>query len=112
MVSIKSRKRSREPHRAAARCCSRRKRDSSAGRGIEKIIRVGFVANTCIEGTARFGMELGYRVTLVRDATAAFEPEGLHAAHEVNDLASRTPFSPQRLLALLLVKRDHAAVAG
>jgi nicotinamidase-related amidase len=57
-------------------------------------------------------MELGYRVTLVRDATAAFEPEGLHAAHEVNDLASRTPFSPQRLLALLLVKRDHAAVAG
>ncbi len=53
-------------------------------RGIEKIILVGMVANTCIEGTARFGMELGYHVTLITDATAAFEPEGMHAAHEVN----------------------------
>lgn len=25
-----------------------------------EIILVGFVANTCIESTARFGMELGY----------------------------------------------------
>jgi len=53
-------------------------------RGIEKIILVGMVANTCIEGTARFGMELGYHVTLVKDATAAFEQEGMRAAHEVN----------------------------
>jgi nicotinamidase-related amidase len=53
-------------------------------RGIEKIILVGFVANTCIESTARFGMELGYHVTLVKDATAAFDSEGMHAAHEVN----------------------------
>jgi nicotinamidase-related amidase len=29
-------------------------------------------------------MELGYHVTLVRDATAAFTPAGMHAAHEVN----------------------------
>ena len=53
-------------------------------RGIENVILVGFVANTCIEGTARFGMELGYHVTLVKDATAAFDREGMHAAHEVN----------------------------
>ncbi len=53
-------------------------------RGIEKIILVGFVSNTCIESTARFGMELGYHVTLVKDATAAFEQEGMHAAHKVN----------------------------
>jgi nicotinamidase-related amidase len=53
-------------------------------RGIEKIVLVGFVANTCIEGTARFGMEFGYHATLIKDATAAFEPEGMHAAHEVN----------------------------
>ncbi len=52
--------------------------------GIEQIILVGMVANTCIESTARFGMELGYHVTLIKDATAAFEPEGMHAAHEVN----------------------------
>jgi nicotinamidase-related amidase len=53
-------------------------------RGIQKIILVGFVANTCIESTGRFGMELGYHVTLVRDATAAFSPEGMRAAHDLN----------------------------
>jgi nicotinamidase-related amidase len=53
-------------------------------RGIEKIILVGLVANTCIESTARYGAELGYHVTLVRDATAAFSPEAMHAAHEIN----------------------------
>ncbi|MCQ4164616.1 cysteine hydrolase family protein [Tahibacter harae] len=52
--------------------------------GIRRIILVGMVANTCVESTARFGMELGYHVTLVRDATAAFSAEGMHAAHEVN----------------------------
>jgi nicotinamidase-related amidase len=53
-------------------------------RGIEKIILVGLMANTCIEATARFGAELGYHVTLVRDATAAFNLEAMHAAHEIN----------------------------
>ena len=42
------------------------------------------VANTCVEATARCGAELGYHVTLVRDATAAFSPEAMHAAHEIN----------------------------
>jgi nicotinamidase-related amidase len=53
-------------------------------RGIEKIIMVGMAANTCIEATARYGAELGYHVTLVRDATAAFSPEAMHAAHDIN----------------------------
>ena len=53
-------------------------------RGIEKIIVVGMVANTCIEATARCGAELGYHVTLVRDATAAFSSEAMHAAHEIS----------------------------
>jgi nicotinamidase-related amidase len=51
---------------------------------IQKIIVIGMIANTCIESTARFGMELGYHVTLVRDATAAFSREAMHAAHAVN----------------------------
>jgi nicotinamidase-related amidase len=50
---------------------------------IQKIIVIGMIANTCIEATARFGMELGYHVTLVRDATAAFTEEAMHAAHEI-----------------------------
>ena len=53
-------------------------------RSIEKIIVVGMVANTCVEATARCGAELGYHVTLVRDATAAFSSEAMWAAHEIN----------------------------
>lgn len=53
-------------------------------RGIENIVVVGVVANTCVEATARGGAELGYHVTLVRDATAAFSPEAMRAAHEIN----------------------------
>ncbi len=52
--------------------------------GIEKIILVGMLANTCIESTGRFGMELGYHVTLVKDATAAFSHEAMNAAHHIN----------------------------
>jgi nicotinamidase-related amidase len=51
---------------------------------ITHVITVGLLANTCIESTARFAMELGYHVTLVRDATAAFTKEMMHAAHELN----------------------------
>ena len=53
-------------------------------KGITQVIVVGLLANTCIESTARFAMELGYHVTLVRDATAAFSHEMMHAAHEPN----------------------------
>ncbi|PIA66962.1 cysteine hydrolase [Ectopseudomonas toyotomiensis] len=53
-------------------------------RGITHVIVVGLLANTCIESTARFAMELGYHVTLVRDATAAFSKEMMHAAHDLN----------------------------
>ena len=53
-------------------------------RSIEKIIVAGMVANTCVEATARYAAELGYHVTLVRDATAAFSSEAMHAAHDIN----------------------------
>jgi nicotinamidase-related amidase len=52
--------------------------------GIERIVLVGMIANTCVECTGRFGTELGYHVTLVRDATAAYSQEAMHAAHELN----------------------------
>jgi nicotinamidase-related amidase len=70
--------------------------------GIEKIILVGFVANTCIESTARSGMELGYHVTLIKDATAAFDKEGMQAAHEVNGPRfAHAILTTEELLALL-----------
>jgi nicotinamidase-related amidase len=52
--------------------------------GITHVIVIGLLANTCIESTSRFAMELGYHVTLVRDATAAFTKAMMHAAHDLN----------------------------
>jgi len=51
---------------------------------IDKVILIGMLANSCVESTGRFGMELGYHVTLITDATAAFSWELMHAAHELN----------------------------
>ena len=71
-------------------------------RGIQKIILVGMLANTCIEGAGRLGMELGYHVTLIKDATAAFSHEGMHAAHEVNGPAfAHAILTTKELLVLL-----------
>lgn len=51
---------------------------------ISYTILVGLLANTCVEATARYAMELGYHVTLVKDATATYTQEMMHAAHELN----------------------------
>ena len=53
-------------------------------KGITHVIIAGLLANTCIEATARYATELGYHVTLVRDATAAMQHDMMHAAHELN----------------------------
>lgn len=52
--------------------------------GIEHIILAGLTAPGCVEGTGRWALELGYTVALVKDATAAFTKEWLHAAVELN----------------------------
>jgi nicotinamidase-related amidase len=51
---------------------------------IRRIVLIGMIANTCIESAGRFGMELGYHITLVTDATSAFSPDAMHAAHAIN----------------------------
>jgi nicotinamidase-related amidase len=45
---------------------------------------VGLLANTCLEAAARIGMELGFHITLVRDATSARSPEALYAAMDID----------------------------
>lgn len=50
---------------------------------VSHVVVVGLLANTCIESTARYAMELGYHVTLVTDATAAQSSELMHAAHRL-----------------------------
>jgi nicotinamidase-related amidase len=52
--------------------------------GIHRLIIVGLLANTCLEATARFAAELGYDVTVVRDATASFSEEQMHTALDIN----------------------------
>ena len=52
--------------------------------GIRKLIVIGLLAHTCIEATVRYAAELGYDVTVVRDATAAYSDEMMHAALDIN----------------------------
>jgi nicotinamidase-related amidase len=69
--------------------------------GIEKIVLVGFIANSCVEATARFGMELGFHVTLIKDATAAFNPEGMTAARVNAKLFAHAELTTNELLSAL-----------
>ena len=52
--------------------------------GIQRLIVVGLIAHTCIEATVRFAAELGYDVTMVKDATADFSDDEMHAALAIN----------------------------
>jgi len=52
--------------------------------GIHQLIVIGLIAHTCIEATVRFAAELGYDVTVVKDATADYSDETMHAALDVN----------------------------
>jgi ureidoacrylate peracid hydrolase len=45
---------------------------------------VGLIAHTCVEATVRFAAELGYEVTMVKDATADYSDEEMHAALDIN----------------------------
>jgi ureidoacrylate peracid hydrolase len=52
--------------------------------GIHQLIVIGLIAHTCIEATVRYAAELGYDVTVVKDATADYSDEMMHAALDIN----------------------------
>jgi nicotinamidase-related amidase len=52
--------------------------------GIHKLIVIGLIAHTCIEATVRYAAELGYDVAVVKDATADYTDEMMHAALDIN----------------------------
>jgi len=52
--------------------------------GIHQLIVIGLIAHTCIEATVRYAAELGYEVTVVKDATADYSDEMMRAALDVN----------------------------
>jgi ureidoacrylate peracid hydrolase len=52
--------------------------------GIHKLIVMGLIAHTCVESTVRYAAEFGYEVTMVKDATADYSDEEMHAALDIN----------------------------
>ena len=52
--------------------------------GIHQLIVIGLIAHTCVEATVRYAAELGYGVTMVKDATADYSDEEMHAALDIN----------------------------
>src|SRR5580765_885916 len=51
---------------------------------IHQLIVIGLIAHTCVEATVRHAAEPGYEVTMVRDATADYSDEEMHAALDIN----------------------------
>jgi len=52
--------------------------------GLHQLIVIVLIAHTCVEATVRYAAELGYEVTVVKDATADYSDEEMHAALDVN----------------------------
>jgi len=52
--------------------------------GIHRLIIMGLIAHTCVESTVRYAAENGYEVTVVKDATADYSDEEMHAALDIN----------------------------
>ena len=52
--------------------------------GILQLVVIGLIAHTCVEATVRFAAELGYEVTVVKDAVADYSDEAMHAALDIN----------------------------
>ena len=48
------------------------------------MILAGMRANTCIESTARYAVELGYHTTMLTDAVGAFNMKEMTAAVEID----------------------------
>jgi len=54
--------------------------------GIHQLIVMGLIAHTCVEASVRYAAELGYEITMVKDATASYSDKEMHAALDVNIL--------------------------
>jgi isochorismate hydrolase len=60
----------------AASGCAIKGRDSAAEQSL--------IAHACVEAAVRFAAELGYDVTVVKDATADYSDEEMHAALDID----------------------------
>lgn len=69
-------------------------------KGISNIVLVGCISNSCIEATARSAVDLGYQVSIITDAIAAFSPiEHKHAVENTLPLVAHNLSSTKSFLA-------------
>jgi ureidoacrylate peracid hydrolase len=52
--------------------------------GIEKVILAGLTSHTCVEGTGRHALELGFHVTFLSDAVAEFTEQAHRCAVDLS----------------------------
>jgi nicotinamidase-related amidase len=75
--------------------------------GLRTVIVIGMRANTCIESTVRFAAELGYEVTVVKDAIGSFGHAEMDASLQFNIPAyASAVVSTDEIVATLSVKID------
>jgi ureidoacrylate peracid hydrolase len=80
--------------------------------GIHQLIVIGLIAHTCVEATVRYAAELGYEVTVVRDATADYSDEEMHAALDVNLPSYASIASTQEIMDSISALEDSRASEG
>jgi ureidoacrylate peracid hydrolase len=73
-----------QEHWLSSVCQHRPRPHPQAPRNRERVIVIGLRANTCIDSTVRSAAELGYDVTLVTDAIAAFSQAEIDATVQLN----------------------------
>ena len=64
----------------------------NVGRRTHELIVIGLIAHSCVEATVRYGAELGYQVTVVKDATTSGR------AHHEAAIRARDDQDPLRAL--------------
>ena len=81
--------------------------------GAHQLIVIGLIAHTCIEATVRYAAELGYEVTVVKDATADYSDEMMHAALDINlpNYASAIVSTEEIVASISALRGDVRAVA-
>ena len=70
--------------------------------GLDHVVLAGMRANTCIESTARYAVELGYHTTMLNDAVGAFNMREMEAAVEIDyPVISHNVFSTDEFIELI-----------